>query len=190
MCQVAGVLGSTALDGIGFHSQGEVAVQMRQAFRVCGICGLFCFCLFVFLGPHPSHIWVLRLGVELDLQLLAYATATAIQDPSLVFHLHHSSRQHRILNPLIGARDWTHILMDTIRVHNPLSHNGNSHVFFHCFIWSCFMSGILVLLFLLFGQWRIRQQMAWGRPSRDVLGWYFLSLALSPSCPGTTGMAS
>ena len=39
-----------------------------------------------------------RLGVILELQLLA--TATTIQDPSHVFHLHQSSRQCRIPNPL------------------------------------------------------------------------------------------
>ena len=31
--------------------------------------------------------------------------------------LHHSSWQHRILNPLSEARDQTHILMDTNQVH-------------------------------------------------------------------------
>ena len=30
--------------------------------------------------------------------------------------LHHSSWQCQILNPLSGARDWTHVLMDTSRV--------------------------------------------------------------------------
>ena len=34
--------------------------------------------------------------------------------------------QCRILNPLIEARDQTLVLMDTIRVLNPLSHNENS----------------------------------------------------------------
>ena len=35
--------------------------------------------LFVcFLGPHPQHMKVPRLGVEWELQLLAYTTATAI----------------------------------------------------------------------------------------------------------------
>ena len=33
---------------------------------------------------------------------------------------------HPILNPLSKARDGTHILMDTIWVHNPLSYNGNA----------------------------------------------------------------
>ena len=37
------------------------------------------------------------LGVKLELQLLAYTKATATQDPSHIFDLHHSSRQHRTL---------------------------------------------------------------------------------------------
>ena len=45
-----------------------------------------------------------RLGVELELQLLVYATATAMWDPSLC-NLHHSSQQCQILNPLSEARD-------------------------------------------------------------------------------------
>ena len=66
---------------------------------------------FCFLGPHP---W---LGVELELQLPAYTTATATCDPSCVFDLHHSSRQHQILNPLSKARGRTHILVVPSRVH-------------------------------------------------------------------------
>ena len=46
------------------------------------------------------------------------ATATARQDPSLVFDTHYSSWQHiGILNPPSKARDGTHILMDTSLVH-------------------------------------------------------------------------
>ena len=52
--------------------------------------------------------------------------ATATRDPSHVFKLHNSPRQHRILNPLLEARDRTRILMDTNQVHNLLSHSGNS----------------------------------------------------------------
>ena len=58
-----------------------------------------------------------RLGVKLELQLLAYATATATQDQSLVWDLHHSLWQLWILNPLIGDRDQICILMDTSEVH-------------------------------------------------------------------------
>ena len=60
-----------------------------------------------------------RLGVELELQLPAYTTATAMLDPSHVCNLHHSSRQHQIFTLLSGARDRTHVLMDAswVRYH-------------------------------------------------------------------------
>ena len=61
--------------------------------------------LFVFLGLHPWHTEVPTLGAQLDLQLLAYATATLMPDLSCVCELQHSSRQRQILNPLIRARD-------------------------------------------------------------------------------------
>ena len=64
------------------------------------------------LGPLLWRMDVPRLGVESELQLPAYSTATAMLDPSLICDLHHSSRQHRILNPLSKARDETCILWD------------------------------------------------------------------------------
>uniref|UniRef100_A0A8D1Q5Y1 Uncharacterized protein n=1 Tax=Sus scrofa TaxID=9823 RepID=A0A8D1Q5Y1_PIG len=70
----------------------------------------------VFLGPYPQHMEVPRLGVESELQLPAYPTGTAMPDLSRICDLHHSSRQRRILNPLRGARDQSHILMDTSQV--------------------------------------------------------------------------
>ena len=76
---------------------------------------VFCFVLF-FLGLYPWHMEVPRLGVESELELLAYATATATQDLSHICNLYHSSWQCWILNPLIKARDRTHILMDTSQV--------------------------------------------------------------------------
>ena len=60
-----------------------------------------------FLGPHLQHMEVPRLGVKSELQLLAYATATATADPSCICDLYHSLRQCWILNPLSEARDWT-----------------------------------------------------------------------------------
>ena len=60
---------------------------------------------FFFLGLHLQHMEVPRLGVELDLQLLAYATAIATQNLSHICDLCHSSQQHWILNPLREARD-------------------------------------------------------------------------------------
>ena len=69
--------------------------------------GFFLFvCLFVcFLGLHLQHMEVPRLGAESELQLLAYTTARAMLDPSHIYDLHHSSRQHGILNLLSEARD-------------------------------------------------------------------------------------
>ena len=49
-----------------------------------------------------------ELGVESELQLLAYTTATATQD------LHHSLQQHQVLNLLSKAGDQTCILRDTM----------------------------------------------------------------------------
>ena len=57
---------------------------------------------------------VARLGVKLELQLLAYFTATAASDPTHICDLHHSLCQHDILNPLSEARDPTLLLMDTM----------------------------------------------------------------------------
>ena len=57
------------------------------------------------------------LGVQMELQLLAYTTATATLDLSLIFNLHHSLWQCQILNPLSEARDRAHILIGTSQVH-------------------------------------------------------------------------
>ena len=46
---------------------------------------------FFFLGPLLQHVEVPGLGVKLELQLLSYASATAMQDPSIIHDLHHSS---------------------------------------------------------------------------------------------------
>ena len=61
-----------------------------------------------------------RLGVKSELQLPAYARATAVQDPSHVCNLHHSSQQCRILSPLSKDRDCTR---------NPMV---PSQIRFHC----------------------------------------------------------
>ena len=59
------------------------------------------------LGQHLQHMEVPELGVELELQLPAYTTATATPDPSCGCDLNHSSWQCRILNPPIEARERT-----------------------------------------------------------------------------------
>ena len=58
-----------------------------------------------------------RLGVESELQLPDYTTATATPDLSPVCDLHHSSQWRRILNPLSEARDKTHNIMVTSQIH-------------------------------------------------------------------------
>ena len=75
--------------------------------------------LFFFLFmAQPLAYGSSRLGVTLELQLLAYAIATATPDLSPMCHLCCSLWQHQILNTLSKA-----ILMDTSQV---LNYNGNS----------------------------------------------------------------
>ena len=100
------------------------------------------FFFFCFLGLHVWHVEVPRLGFELELQLLAYTTATAMQDLGQICNLHHRSQQHWILNPLSEARDQTCVLMDTSQVLNLLSHNRNT-----TFILLIFFSFFLFLFF-------------------------------------------
>jgi len=82
-------------------------------------CSFIFFFNFFFLGPHPQHMEVPRLGVPSELQLPVYTTATAIKDPSHISNLHHNSWQCQIFNPLSEARDQTYIFTDTglIRFH-------------------------------------------------------------------------
>ena len=82
--------------------------------------------LFFLFRAAPATYGSSQAGVELELQLSAYTTATERWDPSHACDLHHNSQQRQILSPLNEARDQTSILMDISRVHNPLSHNGNS----------------------------------------------------------------
>ena len=79
----------------------------------------FFFLVFVLLGLHPLHVEVPRLGVELELQLLAFTTAaaTATSDTSCICHLYHSSWQCWILNPMSKARDRTPKLMVPSWIH-------------------------------------------------------------------------
>ena len=84
---------------------------------------------FLFLGPHPRHMEVPRLGIKSELQPTAYATTTVMCDPSLICDpdLYHSSWHRWILNPLSEARDGTCILMDSF----PLSPTGTPYSSFN-----------------------------------------------------------
>ena len=75
---------------------------------------------------------VSSLGVESELQLLAYTTATATSDLSRVCDLHHSSQQHQILNPLSKARDQICILMDASQIHFHCATMGTLSFFILC----------------------------------------------------------
>ena len=86
-----------------------------------------------------------RLGVELELQPLTYARATATWDPSRVCDLHHRSRQHQILNPLSEARDQACNLMALVGFVNHRT-----------------MTGIPRAYILEFSQlWKVAQSLGW-----------------------------
>ena len=57
-----------------------------------------------------------RVGVESELQLLAYTTTTAMLDLSRVCDRHDSSQQRQILNSLNEARDRIFVLTDASQV--------------------------------------------------------------------------
>ena len=67
-----------------------------------------------------------RPWVNPELQLLTYAIATGMPDVSHGCDLYQSSQQYGIPNPMSETRGQIHILMDTSRVLNLLSHNRNS----------------------------------------------------------------
>ena len=67
---------------------------------------LFGTIFFFFLFPlYLQHMEVPGLGVESELQLPAYTTATATLDPRQICDLQHRLWQRGILNPLSEARD-------------------------------------------------------------------------------------
>ena len=92
------------------------APGLIESTSVC-VCVCVCVCvytysLFVFLGLHQKHMEVPRLGGPIR---------------AAAARLHHSSRQHRILNPLSEARDQTHSFMDASR--EPQQELFNSSIF-------------------------------------------------------------
>ena len=128
-----------------------------------------------------------RLGVKSELQLPAYITATATWDPSLVCDLHHSSRQHQILNLLSKARDRTCILLDTSQIPFRWATMGAPSFFFNmelspfetpywaicllclCFLWECQHSvpqcqwkGLVHPKHSMNTHWLITEQTLWG----------------------------
>ena len=103
---------------------------------------------FCFLGLHPRHREGPRLGVKLELQPPAYTTATAMQDPSHVCDLHHSSWQCRIPDPLSEPRDKSCILMDTSRIHFHCT-TQELWLLLHLILWLWFLLTLTLSLFIL-----------------------------------------
>ena len=102
-----------------------------------------------FLGPPPGHKEVARLGVKAELWLLAYTTATARRDPSLVCDLYHSSQQRRILNPLSEARDRTRNFMVPSRIGFRCATTGTPSPHFFITLPPSFHATVAVLWFFI-----------------------------------------
>ena len=88
-----------------FIANATILKVLTSHFVVVAVVVLFCFVLLIFLGLHLQHMEVAMLGVESELQLPAYATATAMLDPSLICKLHHSSWQCQVPGPLSKGRN-------------------------------------------------------------------------------------
>ena len=103
--------------------------------------GHYCFLTLPLISPlffcllelQVWHMEVPRLGMELEPQLLAYATATATWDLSHVCELYHSSQQCWITDPRSETRDGTCILMATTQNRFCWATTGtpSSNFFFH-----------------------------------------------------------
>ena len=93
---------------------GSLTCWDTRELPICLFVLLFCFChpnlCCPILGYFILFYFCLFLGPLPVVKLLAYTRATAMQDPSSVCDLHHSSRQCWILNPLSKAMDQTHNL--------------------------------------------------------------------------------
>ena len=88
------VKGNTLLFGNSCQNGTTFAetLKVAGAMGLCSILNMFIFFSFlIFLGLHLRQMEVPRLGVELELQLLAYTIATAMLDLSHICDLHCSS---------------------------------------------------------------------------------------------------
>ena len=122
---------------------GLQPLALRQEIPTFVFVSVFCF---VFLGPHPWHMDIPRLGVESELQLLAYATARAMADLSHICNPHHclqpcwiflSTEQGQGLNLHPVYTGW---------ILNPLIHNGNPRKFVtltSLSLWLSVMAGLV-----------------------------------------------
>ena len=91
-------------------------LELENTLKIVFVVGFLFFGFFLLFRATPAAYGVSRVGVQLELQQLAYSTATATRDPNHVCDLHHGSQQRWILNPLSEARDGTHNLMVPSRI--------------------------------------------------------------------------
>ena len=102
---------------------------------------------FAFFGGW--HMEVGRLGVKLELQLLAYTMATAMLNPRCVCKLHHSSQQCKIPDPLSKARYWNYILMYTSWVNFRWTTMGNL-LCCNLQLWNTVLLAVVIMLLIAY----------------------------------------
>ena len=89
------------------------SLEMSNALRVFSADRISRIFFFFSFYSHTCSIWKFLGQGWIGSVAESYATGTATLDPSHICHLHHSLRQHWILNPLSKARDETYILTGT-----------------------------------------------------------------------------
>ena len=77
----------------------------------------FYFLFFVFLGLHPWNMEIPRARGQIGATAASLFHSHSNARSELHLNLYHSSGQCQILNPLIEARCWTPIFMDTSRIY-------------------------------------------------------------------------
>ena len=93
------------------HSDGRHRVQPKCLGQDCIIIIIIIIIICLFKATPMAYG-----GSQARGQNGTYTTAIATPDLSHDCHLHHSSGQHRILNPLSEARDRTCLLMDASQI--------------------------------------------------------------------------
>ena len=149
---------------IWIYSYFKISSSIISSFRNTKLSIIFHICLanfsricfsffFLFLGPHMQHMEVPRLGVECELQLPAYTTATAMPDLSSICNLHHTSQQCQIFNPLSEARYRTWILMGTRWIH---FHCATMGIYRMCFFFQPWKNPFLLYMLVLLQPFTLR----------------------------------
>ena len=87
------VSATMVLLGLIHHSRPSIYLKTHQKVQLFFKPGFNQLIFFFFLGPHPQHMEVPKLGDESELQLPSYATATAtrIQDTSATYTTAHGN---------------------------------------------------------------------------------------------------